>query len=361
MTTSKNQKTAFILWTPFQLFSAIHFIVDKKLVGKADAYIICQSPNAEETVNKVVTSGIFSSVKTTSIEKIETNQKIWEFIGSFISSKAFIRHLFGNDTSFHNYDKVFFSVPTRTNDIFVIANNYPEVNGLEDGIGSYSGDIFSINLGEKYKFFKRIRCRHKYDVHSLYLFRPEFYDGTSNINILNLVNDSNSYKDASAITHQIFNIGENLDNYSTYKNIYLNQPVSAFSNIDAQIKDEKSIYNLISSSLNNNLLVRLHPRESHTELYGNCIVDHCNPMWELVCSDIINEDYCLISCFSTAQFTPKLLFNKEPKLVFTYPLYSNLADETKENYASMVRRLRSIYSKPEKIIILDDESFLKNF
>lgn len=356
MTNLTDHKSAFLIWTPFHLFGVIHFIVDKKLVGKTDAYIICQFPNADEIVKRVISSGIFSSVKCTHLDRIESAQKLWIFIGLFISPKMYVRHLFGRDIPSSNYENVYYSAPTRTNDIFVIANHSPKVYGVDDGIGSYLSDVFSVSLGKKYEFIKK--ALHKnYTVQAQYLFMPEFYNGVQNRTILNLISNNNSYSQASMFAHQIFKV-DNVNNYITYHHIYLNQPVSDFPDITVQIEEEKTIFNIISSSLNRNLLVRLHPREKHSELYHTCTIDQFNPMWELICSDIIDESYSLIACFSTAQFTPKLLFNKEPVLIFTYPLYTNISNESKTRFSSMVSRLRDIYSHPEKIIVIDKLSDL---
>lgn len=356
MANIKESKSAFLLWTPFQIFGAIHFIVDKNLIGKADAYIIGQFSDADDIVNKVINSGIFSSVKYTHLQDIEKNHKFWELIGLFISPKAYLKHIFNCELPAYDYENIYYSVPSRFNDIFVLAHHKAKVYGLDDGIGSYINDVYLINLGKKYELIKKILHKN-HTVQAAYLFCPEFYNGPNHRPIFNLLDDNNTFSRVTPFIHNIFNY-TNVDNYIAYKYIYLNQPVSDFADIATQIRVEKTIFNLISTTISPNLLVRLHPRETHYELYDGNTIDQFNPMWELVSSDIIDEKYCLIACFSTAQFTPKLLFNKEPMLVFTYPLYTTLSDESKTNFSLSVARLRNIYTHPEKIIVVDKLSDL---
>ena len=54
-----------------------------------------------------------------------------------------------------------------------------------------------------------------------------------------------------------------------------------------------------------------------------------------------------IGAFSTAQFTPKMMFDREPTLVFLYKLYGcqfNNADE-------LVERIRASYRDPQKVLV----------
>ena len=54
--------------------------------------------------------------------------------------------------------------------------------------------------------------------------------------------------------------------------------------------------------------------------------------------------------FSTALFTPKMLYNKEPYLIF---LYKILGIEL-FNANKLIRNLKSTYSNPEKIMLVEN-------
>ena len=84
-------------------------------------------------------------------------------------------------------------------------------------------------------------------------------------------------------------------------------------------------------------------------------MDTTNNMWEMECAKQITESHILIGCFSTAQFTPKLIFNVEPTIVFTYKLYKNMSVDVEQT----VERLREIYTNPEKVVVLDSLSELQ--
>ena len=70
-------------------------------------------------------------------------------------------------------------------------------------------------------------------------------------------------------------------------------------------------------------------------------------MLDLEAADFVNEDSILISFFSTAAFTPKLLYGKEPYLLFLYKLIR----EPVFHADQVVDGLRRCYFRPEKIMV----------
>ena len=114
------------------------------------------------------------------------------------------------------------------------------------------------------------------------------------------------------------------------------------------------------------VLYRKHPRETSFSSDW-AYVDDGTAMWELVCQEHLSDDSVLISSFSTAMLTPKLLYNKEPWLIYTYKLYKNYFVEDNpmtcglnQGISVMVEQIKKVYSRPEKIICVQNIKEIKD-
>jgi hypothetical protein len=93
---------------------------------------------------------------------------------------------------------------------------------------------------------------------------------------------------------------------------------------------------------------RVHPIEKiENSFYKNfCKLDKYQNMWEIECQNSITSDHILMSFFSTASFTPKLLYGKEPYLIFL----DRLTGYDFLNSDNLIRGLKSLYKNPKKIM-----------
>jgi hypothetical protein len=85
-----------------------------------------------------------------------------------------------------------------------------------------------------------------------------------------------------------------------------------------------------------------------------------NDLWELICARQITDNHVLISGYSTAQFSPKFLYNKEPWLIFTFKLYTGFfSDQKIESMQEVIERIRNGYENKEKLLIPKNVEELK--
>lgn len=75
-------------------------------------------------------------------------------------------------------------------------------------------------------------------------------------------------------------------------------------------------------------------------------------MWEILCSDAIDGNTCIIGMFSTAQFVPKYFYNIEPIIVFTYRLYRDLDHSTLLRYEKQASQLKKLYTNKNRVKII---------
>jgi hypothetical protein len=84
---------------------------------------------------------------------------------------------------------------------------------------------------------------------------------------------------------------------------------------------ENKVLEILKEHFGNRLILRRHPIMKN-EKKGDFRYDEDYDMWELVVAERITNNNILISSYSTAQMTPKLLFGKEPRVVFLYNILS---------------------------------------
>lgn len=95
----------------------------------------------------------------------------------------------------------------------------------------------------------------------------------------------------------------------------------------------------------------MHPAKDRS-LYNDVEIDVEYPeeMWEILCSEYITDETVLITLVSTAAFSPKKLYDKEPYVIFLYDALG-LYGKQKENTDDFVKGLMDTYRNKDKIII----------
>lgn len=94
-----------------------------------------------------------------------------------------------------------------------------------------------------------------------------------------------------------------------------------------------------------------HPRKHLDNVYGFDETDG-KQIWEiqiLNMNDIDNKLF--ISIHSTAGFSAKMLYDKEPYLIFFYKMGERWVTETSHEFDEFLERFRNSYRNPEKIMV----------
>lgn len=347
---TNNNISAFIVWTPLHLFNALQYILSNNLIGKCDLYYVSQSSSMEEYYINARRIRVFRKIYYTNIERVRKNQKVWESVGVLISPKVYIRHIFGQNAVNNRYAEVFLSVPTRLNDAIIWSNSYDDVVGYDDGIGSYIGNLYSIDLGRKYSLTRKILRREEYQISMSFINSPNLRTGADDgVKYKRLLKRKLTEKERKSI-REVFGYR----NSTFEKYVYLNQPIQELSKDRDITQVERQVVRALKDIIGNEIRIRMHPRTNDTRIYSGMIVDTDSNMWELKCSEgSIGDSSVLISSFSTAQFSPKFLFDKEPYVIFTYKLYDSVFDsEVITRMNQMVEKLRTTYRDKEKITVL---------
>ena len=350
-------KIAFAVWTPLHLYNVLRYILSNDLFGKTDVYYISQSEGMGYYLNNIKKEKVFRNIFSTSTKELEKHQVFWERSSVVFSPKLYVRHLFGKKACGREYDQLFISVQTKLNDAIFRANECKEVIGFDDGTGSYICDLYGTPPWRYYNAIKAMKKEPFIHVKQVFLSSPEYKlleDDRIEFKMLEARLLSNEEK---KLIRKVF---EYEKHYDLPNCIYLNQPIYETPNPTVHKEREKEIIGLLCKIKRGELAVRLHPREREKEIYKGLIRENEHTMWEIICENEMTSDHTLISAFSTAQFTPKMYFGKEPNLIFTFKLYDDYTADQIEIFQELVNKLRCKYSNQSHIMEPETiEEFIK--
>ncbi len=350
---SKHTETfALAADTPFQVLNCMNFVLGntEACAGKSDIYIYHQFKNSREIAGRLRDSGIFNHVYDVEVQKQRSPfmQKCVTIYRLLLPKKAF-RAMAGKQAPVYrtNYQNICVSFPTAMT--ITLHNAYPraKVIYLEDGIGSYFGDLTTEYTSRLFKLADRFFANGEWALRAdeAYLSNPQLSGNGLSCETHRLPRMENGEK--GSLIQTVFDYREN----DLYKDsvVYLTQPLEEKEHYLPE--SEKELAEILRDTQQEKLVVRIHPRQSGWEMPGVTIDAFAN-LWELECVRQICDGNILIGAFSTAMFMPKILTDMEPVLIFTYRLlFSQYDDPFWKGAEQFIETFRASYRDPSRIYV----------
>ena len=341
----QTDEALFVCDTPYQVVNAINLA---QLHDSADIYIYDQFSTAKSVAENLKATNIFRNVVLVkrykslqgAANKLLTLFRV--FAPEYTLKKHLDRKLFKTD-----YGTVYVSFFTPFIDSVRLSNPQATFVQYEDGVGSYYiDDLENAFRSGLFKWINKFLLNDKmsYKIDTLYLNHPECYGGQNFQTVAAMPK-----WESSDVLETVFDYqGNRL--YADNRFVYLTQPLG-----ETVMGEQASVVeNEILAAIKDSVVLRVHPRQDK-EVYAGYTIDGVRNLWEIECARQITDEHILIGAFSTAQFTPKMLFDKEPTVIFTYKLFDGLF----ENADTTVEKLRAMYRQPEKIVVVNDVNELQ--
>ena len=345
-------KCAIVCDTAYQLYNAIRIKMIDYKNDSMDLFVVNQFFQAEVLSERVIKEKIFNNVYILPNGNKEGNyyRRDIDFYNSKIKEIVLPQRLLQEWTNtklfFDDYDILFFSLFMRTHIMLRMLNPKAKVYFFDDGTGSYNGAIFPYGFKLHKLSFTLQHGLHKLDlnVNTIYLNYPEMAT-YKDIKIAKIKDDFS----ITPLLKAVFdpeNIGSEV--YKGKKFVYLTEPND--TNIYNYLDKENKVIDILDC-YTCNTVIRPHPRLNKTE-YENThiIVDTSQLLWEYLIKSMCIENIVLISDYSTAQITPKLLFGEEPYLIFLF-LIMGYDKSFTDLWMLDVQKIKSVYKTPSKIFV----------
>lgn len=349
--------------TPYNIFNAVKYFLGNGLNNSTDLYI---GKNLEYLYENLERVAIFKSV-TIFVNDIDLNASKVEKIKHLLSVKKSISDSLPLNTIKKKYHSIYVFSATKFPSEMIYANPEAEVFYIEDGMDSYIGRIWSHrSVSKKRKLINFISGRkiQRLKPQKVLLNEPDLYDGKQDYIVLPIGGEISKNALVNETLKKIYSY-KPTDFYDDKNIFYLGQAFIA-DRIDEDIGSVENEIGKMLAECKQKVLYRKHPRETSFSSDW-AYVDDGTAMWELVCQEHLSDDSVLISPFSTAMLTPKLLYNKEPWLIYTYKLYKNYFVEDNpmtcglnQGISVMVEQIKKVYSRPEKIICVQNIKEIKD-
>lgn len=347
---------AIICFSKYQLLNIIKYIMQYDINNnKIDLFLKIKVFNDEE-IEKIKTTNLFTNVilyedlpKSFIIKKIIT--RIITIINPIYCIKKQLVNKYDIKKISTNYNQCIYSKQFSLSIALSFITSNKNIYMFDDGAASY----FSFNIENRLitnlfytilgKNLKKIRPK-KLFLNDKTLVVDKWNQYYDELQQLPEINEKieNIYKD-------IFDVEEyEINKYKSSNVIYFNQPndnkLSNYEHI------EKELIEIIKKY--NNSIVRMHPR---TKNFANDIanIDGSNTMWEILCK-YLSDDLVLVGNFSTALLTPKLFYNKEPYIIFTFMMYDKYFKNNtiNDNLIQFLNKFKNCYKNKNKIFFLND-------
>jgi hypothetical protein len=350
-----SNKVCFICATPYHLIVASAIAMSEKL--NADLFVLDEFMSCEQIAENIRNIELFDQVRIidNDISKNSAYKKIRITYTLLFNKLVMERYLVENYKELYIFHRDHAYVKAAC--LYLKSKN-PEltINLYDEGIGSYCNEQL-FKQGNITRYLELLFCKKqiKNDDLSIFLFSPDLYiRGFKNhppIHNISKICGLNKIDGYSNAIKKVF---------KSDKDEEISWDVLAFDTVRNEELTETGI-EIFEASLDycknlfNKMKVKKHPRAECSKKFDYFVYD--SP-FELLCFDADLSDKVFISSFSSALFSPKLLFDMEPTVVF---LFDVLKDVTKVKYdhREVVEYLREIYTDKSKVIIPKDIADLK--
>ena len=256
-----------------------------------------------------------------------------------------------------SYDRVFFNFPNPViNYIFFEAlrraNPQLSIHFIEDGVGTYAAFTERITP----RFLRLFKLLNKQPVSlrcaGLHVYQPEMLLRKADCPVIRL--PAISPAAGEKLNEMLLIDHERLD----FASIYFEQPL-----VEDQIMADSGQENKIILDIQNKLagfIIKKHPRNLQARP-GIKSVQTRTP-WEIIAmNDRQMDRKTLITPYSNAVMTPKMIFDKEPAIIFIFKMLDLNPDAGMARYEAQIDALVKLYRHPEKICIPRDQNELDSF
>lgn len=242
-----------------------------------------------------------------------------------------------------NYEDVYYASPHVPDEIvkeigktLIRKNRNVRFHRFEDGFASYTkAPVSFINTEMGQKLYQKLLG---YDIrkmeHELYMFEP--YLAEADISF-----DKIRIEKTPEIIDRVIEMAKNIFSFESKdfpeKFLFLGQgTANGMGNPETY---QSLIYEICQKTGSSNFIVKPHPRGAYDKFDGTISVYEDSCPFELAMANGVLEDKVLISYYSTACVSGKLLFHSKSKIIFLYPLAGDSFNE-KCDYEEYFRKLQ---------------------
>lgn len=351
MKSYKYKEACFACTTPYQVMGAISITINKQL--DADLYIFGMFPNYQVVAEKLRNYNYFSNVYAVDCSKIGTPSRV-EGFRQMLFAESTVSFYLPKEVAYHTYYSSSRALPKTILQQVLLRRN-PHMNRViyEDGMGTYAKDSHPLNPTKLKSAAEKLLGWNLDNPKNTSMMAyvpqlvevPEYLKGHTVEQMPRLKFD----EDITNMLEDIFSVNQTEHIKKKYIIFDTLRPDTAnLNNKDLEILDE--CYDIISHFVGRSkVIIKTHPRSrissnSNIEIYRNQEI----PMEILYVAMPDLDQKVLVSFASSAIFTPKILFDKEPLIISLHRILHETS--TSILFETIYNKFRGIYSNKDRVL-----------
>ena len=356
---------AIIVATPLQLFNAMIIMRHHFKGEKADMFVLNIACDMRLIIEKYQKLDCINRVYyLDDVCRHDHNRFkiVWDFIHTTSQQRKWLK-----EVKSKSYTDLFSTwvgkISTWLYTKLLKTNPYIKVHFYEEGLGVYTRDMYPDTNGLLF-MFKLLGYKFEANyLQDLYLYNPALATHNKDLD-----HKAIGYVTSGDIKYFSKVVGiEKIIPY-TVNAIYFENDFRR--TVFEGINEIEIINRIISSIGNDNLIVRMHPRNPVDKYsgYPYQIDKNTTNSWEdILAGDSNWDDMTLITLNSTAVFSPKLIYNKEPRIMILGKVIMNeYASNTwasafwSNSYATFVEGIKRVYRNSSNVLIPENFNEMEN-
>ncbi len=349
---TSNQGTAcFACTTPYQIMGAVCIAAEKKLV--ADLVLAGVFSGYREIGERIRETGVFRNVVIPPLEKYWRPGKKG-VVKQMLRARSLVEEFLPREWVYGTY---YYSSRANLKNILLheLYRRNPKLRLVlyEDGLGTYQRDSHVLNTSSSRSLAEKFLGWN--------LYRPE--RTTVLVNLPELFEKPDSMRDCPVEKMPAFNsdparvemlkyvFGVREEDRITRRAVIFDPMRSRKEALAERERIMDECYDLCAEALGReNLIVKPHPRSrdkttAQVDLYEGTSI----PM-EVLYADMDNlDDRVLITYASSAVYTPKMFYDREPWVLNLFRITDNTGGQVSEWEAPYLK-FRGVYRNPEKLM-----------
>jgi len=350
---STKIKFAFLLLTDIHIMGTIKFVFSdiESSYKNSDIYVSDEIIDSKRKIELLSKSNAFChvyKVKASLITELQ-NKSMLAFrlnnVCATLNKNSFGKYIEKKNKN-TKYNILVITSDTVLNIAFVRYYGHEKLYYLEDGVGSYFGNVRKMTTSHSRDLVLKVLGA-KEEPMAMYLNCPDIYTGDLTNIICAIPNEDN--KVINDFIDKLYDARSDV-NYDPMNVIYLDQPLSIIKNITRGKETEENILSLLYDEFQNDLLIRKHPKTvgNRDHLSKKIQYDNFGGQWETACVRKLHDTNILVGFHSTALISPKLISNKEPYVVFLYKLFGFKGEEKLDTF---VCKISNMYKDKKKVFV----------
>lgn len=344
------RQACFACTTPYQVIGAISITIGKQL--DADLYVFGMFPKYEEICERIREQNIFANVYAIDCTKIGWPNRIEGFLQMLFAEKTVSPFL----PEKAEYETFYSSSRALTKTILqkVLLTRNPGMSRViyEDGMGTYSGDSHPLNPTRLKSIAEKILGWKLDDPGKTIMMAyipelvdvPEYLKGCKVEQMPRLRNDDRTRQ----MLEDIFSTNPDSMIRERYIIFDTLRPNPLFLS-DSEMEVLDTCYSCVEQLVEgDDIIIKPHPRSKNKSSADIRLYAHQELPVEILYAEMDDmEKRVLISYTSSAVFTPKILFDKEPEVISLHRILMNT--KSSQLFEGIYEKFKSTYSDQERV------------